>query len=119
MVAQKLMSLSVCGYHLPKLVRAFSRPEEWASRVMDPLVLNLVTAAECGKTSCFLWEFLQMAGPEDEKTLSRQVETRETHGLWIYHHKYTMFEAAMSEDYLVASIECQVALPTKVLEVQD
>ena len=46
MQAQKLMSLSIRGYHLPKLVRILGQAAEWGSRVMDPLILNLVMAAE-------------------------------------------------------------------------
>ena len=49
---------------------------------MDPLIPNLVTAAECGKTSCFLSEFFKMSGPEDEKILSRQVGAEVLHGRW-------------------------------------
>ena len=82
MLALKLMRLTVCGFHLSKLVWVFSRPEEWASRVMDRLILNRVRAAECGKTSCFLWEFFKMAGTVDEKTLSRLLAAEVLHEQW-------------------------------------
>ena len=63
-------------------MQIFGQAAEWGSRVMYPLILNFVTAAECGETSCFLSEVFKMSGPEDEKILSRQVGAEVLHGRW-------------------------------------
>ena len=50
---------------------------------MGLLSPDLVTAAECGKTCCYLSEFLRLNRPTDEKILSRQVAGEVLHWRWV------------------------------------